>query len=121
MRTRYLPAALSLAAATATLHAETFACDLKALSPEQRKLHQQLSKGLASAVTALEELPGGYTFRIDSAKLSVVDIARWITLERRCCPFLIFRLDVRKTDDVVSLSLHGAPGVKEFIKMEFRL
>ena len=110
-----------LAAAAVSLHAETFACDLKALTPEQRKEHQKLSRDLASAVSGLRELPDGYTLQINSAKLPLVAIAQWITLERRCCPFLRFRVDVETTDETVSLSLQGAPGVKKFLEMEFRL
>src|SRR5947209_635852 len=119
MRT-YLPIALTLAVAAVSLHAETFACDLKALTPEQRKLHQKLSHDLGSAVTGRRELPDGYTFRIDSAKMPVVDIAQWITFEHRCCPFVVFRLEVQR-DEIVSLSLQGVAGVKKFIETEFRL
>ena len=117
MRT-YLLIALTLA--VAAVHAETFACDLKALTPEQRKLHQKLSHDLGSAVTMRRELPDGYTFRIDSAKMPVVDIAQWITFEHRCCPFVVFRLEVQR-DEIVSLSLQGVAGVKKFIETEFRL
>ena len=121
MTAKYLGAILLLAGATVSVHAETFACDLKALTPEQRKEHQKLSKELASAVSGLRELPDGYTLQIDSTKLPLVGIAQWITLERRCCPFLRFRIDVETANDTMSLSLQGAPGVKKFIEMEFRL
>src|SRR5712691_1613232 len=120
MRTTFLLTILSLAVAAASLRAEIFACNMKALTPEQRKAHQKLSNGLGSAITARQELPDGYTFRINPAKLPVADIAQWITFERRCCPFLLFRLDVQGTDENVSLSLQGAAGVKKFIETEFR-
>jgi hypothetical protein len=83
MKAKYLPAILSLAVAAFSLRAETLACDLKALTPEQRKEHQKLSKDLASAVTGLRELPDGYTLQIDSAKLPLVGIAQWITVHLR--------------------------------------
>jgi hypothetical protein len=120
MKTTFLLTILSLAVAATSIAAEAFACNLKALTPEQRKAHQKLSKDLGSAVTAHKELPDGYTFQINSAKLAVVDLAQWITFERRCCPFLLFRLDVQGTDENVSLSLQGAAGVKKFIETEFR-
>ena len=120
MKAQYLPIILGLAGAAVSLYAETFACNMKALTPEQRKEHQKLSKELDSAVTGLHELPDGYALQINSAKLPLVGIAQWITLERRCCPFLRFRIDVETTDETVSLSLQGAPGVKKFIEMEFR-
>jgi hypothetical protein len=120
MKTRFLLTIVSLAVTATSLRAEIFACDLKALAPEERKTHQKLSMGLGSAITARQELPDGYTFQIDSAKLAFVDVARWIAFEHRCCRFLLFRLEMRGTDGNVSLSLQGAPGVKKFIETEFR-
>src|SRR6266850_230113 len=120
MKTRYLLTILSLAVAATALRAEVFACNLKALTPEERKTHQKLSMGLGSTITARQELPDGYTFQIDSAKLPFVDIAQWTVFEHRCCRFLLFRLELQGTDGNVSLSLRGAPGVKKFIETEFR-
>jgi hypothetical protein len=52
----------------------------------------------------------------------VVEIAEWVDLEARCCPFLDFGLGVRgKGTGSVALALTGGPGVKEFLKMEFAL
>ncbi len=120
MKTKFLLTILSLAVAATSLRAEIFACDLKALTPEERKTHQKLSMGLGSAITARQELPDGYAFQIDSAKLPFVDVAQWMVFEHRCCRFLLFRLELQGTDGNVSLSLRGAPGVKKFIETEFR-
>jgi hypothetical protein len=43
-----------------------------------------------------------------------VEVAEWITLERRCCSFLTFELDWAERDGVV-LSLTGGSGVKAFL------
>ena len=53
--------------------------------------------------------------------MPVVDIAEWIALERKCCPFFRFRLDVKGKDDIVDLSLQGSEGVKKFIEMEIHI
>jgi hypothetical protein len=121
MRTKYVLTILSLAVAAASLHAETFACDLKALTPEQRMLQKKLNKELKTSVTAVRELPDGYALEIDSSKLPIVDIAQWVTLEHRCCPFVLFRLDVQRRDNIVTLSLQGPVGVKPFLETEFHL
>jgi hypothetical protein len=47
------------------------------------------------------------------------DLAEIIDLERRCCPFLNFRLTVRSGTDHVSLELTGADGTKEIIQSLF--
>src|SRR5260370_759312 len=121
MRINYVLTILSLAVAASALLGETFACNMKALSPEQRQHHQKLSRDLGSAVMARRELPDGYTYQINSAQMPVVDIAEWIALERKCCPFFRFRLDVKGNDDIVGLSLQGAEGVKKFIEMEIHI
>ena len=120
MKTRFLLTILSLTVVATSLRAEVFSCDLKALTPEERKTHQKLSIALGSAITARQDLSDGYMFQVDSAKLPFVDIAQWIVFEHRCCRFLLFRLDVQGEDGKVSLSLRGAPGVKKFIETEFR-
>ena len=121
MRIHYVLTILSLAVAAATLLGETFACDMKALTAEQRRRHQKLSRDLGSAAVAHRELPDGYTFQISSAQMPVMDVTEWITLERKCCPFFHFRLEVKGTDDIVGLSLEGAEGVKKFIEMEMHI
>jgi hypothetical protein len=114
---------LSLAAffASAGTSETSFACNLKALSGEQRKQHAQLSRNLFSAVTERRELTDGYAFRISLAEVSLVNLAEWVQLERKCCPFFRFRIEVTEQDGRAWLSLEGAPGVKKFIEAEFRL
>ena len=46
-----------------------------------------------------------------------VQLAEWISLERRCCPFLEFALEWKR-DDSVSVRLTGEAGVKQFIAAE---
>ena len=52
--------------------------------------------------------------------MSVVDAAQWIDLERRCCPFFNFQLDLQGGDGMLRLSLAGREGVKQFITVDFR-
>src|SRR5262249_46422877 len=70
------------------------ACNLTALSKEQRKRHQSLSIELRGIVQEIRELPDGYAFRFPADEATIQKAAEWITLERRCCPFLDFGLDV---------------------------
>jgi hypothetical protein len=94
-----------------------FACRANALDKTQRQRQQALLETVHRTVLAKRELPDGLalTFRGDSA--AFVQLAEWISLERRCCPFLAFRLEW-KQDDSVSVHLTGEAGVKEFIAAE---
>jgi hypothetical protein len=48
----------------------------------------------------------------------VVDVARWLDIWRRCCPFYEFRIDLHAADGGMWLSVTGRPGVKEFIPLD---
>ncbi|MBV9268330.1 MAG: hypothetical protein JO061_19340, partial [Acidobacteriaceae bacterium] len=71
-----------------------------------------------SAITASRDLTDGYAFRIDAAKASLIDVANWLMLWRRCCPFYEFQIDFHAADASVGLSVKGRPGVKEYIPVD---
>lgn len=73
---------------------------------------------MISAITASQELGDGYAFRVDPAKASLMDVAQWLELWRRCCPFYAFQIDVHAADGSVWLSVKGRPGVKEYISVD---
>ena len=108
---------------------EPLVCRLDALSSAQRARHQKLTAMLQRAVVGTRELPDGWELALDLSRLPadaqgdpvcVVEIAEWVDLEARCCPFLDFALGVRgQSAGTLSLALTGGPGVKEFLRMEF--
>jgi hypothetical protein len=55
-----------------------------------RDRHQQLIRMLREARVETKELPDGYEFQLRAEMVSLADLADWISLERRCCPFLEF-------------------------------
>jgi hypothetical protein len=94
------------------------ACNLNALDRERRRRHQSLTAQLRAAVQETRELPDGYSFRLPSDEAAFQMTAEWITLERRCCPFLAFGLEAGRENGPLWLSLTGREGVKSFLKME---
>lgn len=69
---------------------------------------------MKAAARERRELPDGYAIAFAADPQLFRDLAEWITLERRCCPFLTLGLEW-SADDVVWLRLTGGPGVKEFL------
>ena len=94
------------------------ACNLKALTSQQRQQLGQIGEHVISAITASRDLNDGYAFRIDPAKASLMDVTRWLDLWRRCCPFYEFRIDFHAADATIWLSVEGRPGVKEYIPVD---
>ena len=74
-----------------------------------------------SAVTSKRALPYGYSFQIDARKASFRDVAEWVELERKCCPFFVFELGMKGEDGSVWLNLRGRDGVKQFIEADFKV
>jgi hypothetical protein len=60
--------------------APPIACDLKSLTSEQRKQLGEIGRHVISAITTSRELNDEYTFRVDAAKASLIDVARWLDL-----------------------------------------
>jgi hypothetical protein len=97
------------------------ACNLKAFTPEERADWRKRIDQVMGSVTSVADLTDGYTFRIDAKKTSYVEVAKWVELERRCCPFFDFDLKLRGEDGTVSLNLTGRDGVKQFIAADFEM
>jgi len=95
-----------------------FACDMTAIAADQRAAHLATINKLFRAVESLRELPNGYTFRLPNESEVLLTAAEFIALERLCCPFFGFGLEIEREGGAVWLTLTGREGVKPFIIAE---
>jgi hypothetical protein len=110
-----LPLLFIAGVAAASQEPETpIACLPNALDKTQHERQQELIGLVRTSVLATQELPDGYAFRLPADAAVFRQAAEWVTLERRCCPFLEFGLEWKK-DDAVWVRLTGGPGVKQFL------
>jgi hypothetical protein len=105
-------------AAQAHRPSPAIACNPNGLTESERREQTELLARMATAISRIDELSDGYTFRVDEAHLPLPGLSRWIDLERRCCPFFHLDLEVVPADGGTWLHLTGASGVKEFIQSE---
>ena len=91
------------------------ACDLGALSPDERVRHAALSRQLAYATASITDLPDGFAFHYRPDDATWAAAAEYVDLERRCCPFFAFALFREPAGGAVRLHLTGGPGVKAFL------
>jgi hypothetical protein len=96
-----------------------FACSLTALNASQREHHKELSKQLRESVKETREMRDGYGFRLPGDGQTVAMAAEWITLERLCCPFFTFQLEIGSEGKPIWLRMTGREGVKQFMQSEF--
>jgi hypothetical protein len=94
------------------------ACNLAAISSTERPRYNDLVKRLRTAVQERSELSDGYAYKLDTKKITLPEVAEWITMERLCCPFLTFQLDV-KGNGASQLALRGPVGAKAILREEF--
>src|SRR5258708_39352884 len=92
------------------------ACDLNAISETELPTYRDLCLRLRQAVTERRELADGYAFRINGESVSLLEAARWVSLERLCCPFLTFRLEITGSDRDYWLTLVGPLEAKAIVR-----
>jgi hypothetical protein len=95
------------------------ACDMTALDAAQRERQQVLMKKFHASLEETRALSDGYAFRLPADAATILSAAEFITIERLCCPFLTFALEVGPAGSPLWLRLSGRAGTKEFIEAEF--
>ena len=100
-------------------HAPQFACNMNAMTKEERARYDVLRRSLEQAVERVEELENGYTFRLRDASILLEEVAEWVEYEQKCCSFFGLGVEAAPLKGPIALRVTGEPGVKEFIRMEF--
>lgn len=102
-------------------HAEKespIACDMSAIEPDLRAQHIATGGLLFRTADEIRELSDGYAFRLPPRSDVLLKVAEFISLERLCCPFLRFTLEVEAEGGPVWIRLTGREGVKAFVREE---
>ena len=96
-----------------------FACNMSAMTLEERARYGVIREKLEKAVCAVLELENGYLFRLFSGVVSLEEMAEWIEYEEKCCPFFGLGVETGLDEGPIGLRVTGAAGIKEFIRAEF--
>ena len=108
---------LALAGGAGASHG--FACDMRAMTKDERAQHAALAAELFASIQEQKELPNGYAFKLPAERW--LDAARWAALEKKCCPFFAFELRAGADGEPLWFEITGRPGAKAFMKEEFGL
>jgi hypothetical protein len=98
-----------------------FYCNIKALTPEERARHKQLTEKLMAMRKEIVETAKGYEFQFSPKSVSLAELAEWVSAESKCCPFFDFHVDLEGEGSLLCLRLTGENGIKPFIREEFRV
>jgi hypothetical protein len=91
----------------------TVACTLT--DAEMRERRTTVLDVVRRAVFGITPLPDGYAYRFESTPEILCQLARLVDLERRCCPFLTFRIIVEAGRLPICLEITGPSEAKGVI------
>jgi protein-tyrosine-phosphatase len=94
-----------------------FACDLTRLSALQREREKSLLAQFRALALRAEESETGWRFFVPATQEALGAVGELLALERLCCPFLRFALEVGP-GELAAVHIHGHEGVKAFVAAE---
>lgn len=93
------------------------ACSLTEAELQNRR--QTVLPRAARSLIDAAELADGFAFRFPADDEVLQDLFEIISLERKCCPFLNFKLTAPAGADFLTLELTGRDGTKAMIQTLF--
>jgi hypothetical protein len=92
------------------------ACDFGAMDDGQGERYRALRRRLGEDFREARELEDGYAFRHSPEAGVLIALAEYISLERLCCPFFDFAIEVGRDGGEVWLRMTGPEGAKEVLE-----
>lgn len=94
------------------------ACDLSRMTDDQRRREQELLGKFRTQLVQEVETEDGIWYSFAAQPEALAALGEFLGLERLCCPFLTFRLEVSR-EETSRLCVSGPPGTKQFLRKEF--
>lgn len=97
-----------------------FVCIPDAIPHDQRQAHFDLARRLfEDRSIAQDDILDGFVvhFQADAYE----DLAQFVGNERRCCPAILFEIEVTPQGGPIALRMSGPEGAREFIRSELPL
>src|ERR1019366_2740724 len=91
-------------------------CDMSAFMPAERRSYHEVRGRIAAGIGESVTTCLGFHARLADAS-ALGEIAEWLALERRCCPFLDVALELRH-DRSLWIRVEGPPDAKAFLAEE---
>jgi hypothetical protein len=91
-----------------------------ALTDEELQMRREtVLQQVAAHLINFRELENGFSYRFPATDNVLQELVNVINLERKCCPFLNFKLIVESNNETVALELTGQDGTKEMLESLF--
>lgn len=93
------------------------ACTLSDKELQTRR--ETVLRQVAAHLIDFQELENGFSYRFPADDDVLRQLINVINLERKCCPFLNFKLIVESQNETVAFELTGQTGTKEMLESLF--
>ena len=90
---------------------------MTALNDHERQRYDFLRSQVLARVESVAATARSFHLQLAST-VSAQDVAEWMALEHRCCPFVNIALSIR-SDDTRWVELGGSEAIKDFLRNEF--
>lgn len=91
-----------------------------ALTDKELKMRREtVLRQIAAHLIDFRELENGFNYRFPADDDVLRELVNVINLERKCCPFLNFKLIVESQNETIALELTGRESTKELLKSLF--
>src|SRR6185369_15523144 len=105
---------------TKSIQNQPIVCDPNALTPDQQEYWvKEIVPRLYCQVQEIQELADGWVWRLPNTPQVLTLVAEDLNMERLCCPFVNYTLEIEANHGPFWLRMTGGEGVKEFLKMSF--
>lgn len=97
---------------------QPLACVPNAVAPDQQEHWvKEIVPKLYKAVQEIRELPNGWAWRLPGTPEVLLLVAEDLNMERLCCPFVTYTLEIEPNRGPFWLRMTGGEGVKEFLRI----
>lgn len=103
----------------AQLQEPPIACDPHGIPAGKRERWLKAGTEIYNAVDLVKELPNGYSLRLPNDQATLILLAEYVSLDRLCCGFVNWNIEVERGGGPVWLHLTGGPGTKEYFRSGF--
>ncbi|MFK7694284.1 hypothetical protein [Paenibacillus sp. HJGM_3] len=96
------------------------ACCHTVFTKEQREEYKNIWGELESRRQGITELENGYQYQFPGDSETLRLINEWVSMERKCCPFLTFTVIASHAEEPVLLQLTGNDEAKAFLRTDIQ-
>ncbi len=96
------------------------ACDLSSLDADQDQRRRGLQERLRVDVREVRELEDGYAFRHSADASTLLQLVEFAALERLCCPFFDFAVEIGRNGGPVWFRITGDEGAKRVLQAHLK-